>query len=85
AFDAQVDYQRAIPVGTGNNFFTGADRTAQLTLTSDISRLTSNRIPAPILGLRFEAGSLRDVTDSPITRYLLQTDSRIVSRRGRFS
>lgn len=85
AFDAQVDYQRAIPVGSSNNFFTGADRTPQLTLVSDIGRLTSNHIPAPILGLRFEAGSLRDVTESPITRYLLQTDSRIVSRRGRFS
>lgn len=85
AFDAQVDYQRAIPVGSSGNFFTGADRTPQITLASDISRLTSNRVPAPVLGLRFEAGSLRDVTDSPITRYLLATDSRLTSRRGRFS
>ncbi|MES1228159.1 MAG: hypothetical protein ABUL72_05770, partial [Armatimonadota bacterium] len=36
AFDAQFDYQRAIPIGTTTNFFSGSDRTPQFTLNTNI-------------------------------------------------
>ncbi|HJP83624.1 MAG TPA: hypothetical protein VJ835_08980 [Fimbriimonadaceae bacterium] len=40
---AQFDYQRAIPVGDTNNFFSGADRTPVVTLLTDSRKLFGRR------------------------------------------
>ncbi len=40
---AQFDYQRAIPVGETNNFFSGGDRTPVLSLGTDSRRLLGGR------------------------------------------
>ena len=40
---AQFEYQRAIPVGETNNFFSGADRTPVFTLLTDSRRLFGSR------------------------------------------
>lgn len=40
---AQFDYQRAIPVGETSNFFSGADRTPVLSLSTDSRRLLGGR------------------------------------------
>ena len=85
AFDAQLDYQRAIPVGTVTNFFTGSDRTPQFTLATNIGRLTGNRISPERLSLKFEAGDLRDVTESSVTRYSMEAISRYNTHKGRLS
>ena len=85
AFDAQLDYQRAVPIGDTTNFFSGSDRTPAFSLITNIGRLTGNKVNPEKLGLKFEAGELQDVSNSPVTRLNMEATSRYGFQRGRLS
>jgi hypothetical protein len=61
-FTLEFDYQRNIPIGSTLNFVGGLDRTPQLTLRSDSSKLFGERFPSwmPKITLLAAAGNYRD-------------------------
>ncbi|MFN3728694.1 MAG: hypothetical protein ACK4XJ_03155 [Fimbriimonadaceae bacterium] len=68
---AEFEYQRAIPVGQIDNFFSGTDRTPMLTLRSDSRRIFGESV-GKNLPLTFES-SFGELVDTSRRRRILRT------------
>lgn len=70
SFDAELAYQRSVPIGEIENFFSATDRTPLLSLRSDTNRLFGVKNPGKFnLIAEFTAGELIDaVKREPIRR-----------------
>lgn len=85
SFSADLLYQRSLPIGTSEGFFSGSDRTPLLTLRSTAQRLFGNAIGRP-WPFTFESsiGQLADPgLSKPITRTTFDIGLRKSETSGR--
>ena len=66
---ANLDYQRTIPIGSSPNFFSGSDRTPELTFDTDATKLIGKKFN-DILPFRAEAsiGEFQEYTGDHVSR-----------------
>ncbi|MCH8273985.1 MAG: LPS-assembly protein LptD [Armatimonadetes bacterium] len=82
---AELNYTRQVPIGSTVNFFSGIDRTPELTISTDRGRLVGESSGWPDFRLGFTVGSFFDhFTDADIIRYAfdLKVNRRSTSPSG---
>lgn len=82
-YSAQLDYNRAVPIGSTENFASGVDRTPELSLRTDSQKLFTNRLPFNFQAAAF-LGSYQDhFNNSDITRMALDLRATSQGKQNR--
>jgi LPS-assembly protein len=75
SFDAELMYQRAIPVGDSQNFFSSSDRTPMLTLRTTTQKLFGSGSKLPNMRTELALGELvNPATKETVSRIYFKTD-----------